>query len=219
MKSFFDLAKINELINMYDGKRSVIFPYIREKFMNELMNNPKSDLHEGEESFFMEFAFFENDYYQIKKDLLINDINRTIVDIGCQLGLQSELFLDMEYIGIEHQSPILLNEGLSNVHYIKELFPCKNLNISDKVVISNMSLGYFNCYLDKNCDSKKDALDEVDFKFLKELSKAKILYCNSRTIFIEELKKYFKNHKFLSDKKFDGYRVDGISTGVYKFYN
>lgn len=217
MKSIFNLEKVNDLIEAYDGNWSVVFPYIKDKFMNELINNPKSRLHDGEEGLFMEFAFFENDYLRIKKDLLINNINSTIVDIGCQLGLQSELFLDMEYVGVEHSSPVLLNEAISNVNYIKELFPCKDLDISDKVVISNMSLGFFNSFINKDCHGYKDKLDDTDLLLIEELSKAKILYCNSRPIFVEELKKRFSNVEFIFDEKFKN--KSDVSTGVYKFYN
>lgn len=217
MKNIFNLEKIDDLIKEYNGNLSVVFPYIKDKFMNELIDNPISGLHDGEEGLFMEFAFFENDYLRIKKDLLVNNINSTIVDIGCQLGLQSELFLDMEYIGVEHSSPVLLNEEIPNINYIKELFPCKKLDISDKVVISNMSLGFFNSFINKNCHGNKDKLDDIDLLLIDELSKSKILYCNSRPIFIEELKKRFSNVEFIFDEKFKS--RGKVSTGVYKFYN
>jgi len=217
MKSIFNLEKVDSLINAYDGNWSVVFPYIKDKFINELVNNPMSGLHDGEEGLFMEFAFFENDYLRIKKDLLLNNIDCPIVDIGCQLGLQSELFLDMEYIGVEHSSPVLLNETISNVSYVKELFPCKELDISDKVVISNMSLGFFNSFLDKDCHGRKDTLDNTDLMLIEELSKANLLYCNSRPIFIEELKKRFNNVEPIIDEKFN--RRSNVSTGVFKFYN
>lgn len=217
MKSVFNLKKVSDLLITYNGNWSVVFPYIKEKFMNELANNPKAGLHEGEECFFMEFAFFENDYLQIRRDLLTNNINGTIVDIGCQLGLQSELFLDMNYIGVEHQHAVLLNETLPHVNYIKELFPCNNLDITDKIVISNMSLGFFNIYIDSNCHGKADTLDSTDLLLIDKLSKAKILYCNSRPIFIEGLKKKFNFFEPIFDEKLA--RKNKVSTGVYKFHN
>lgn len=215
----FTIEKIDELLKKYNGNYSLIFPLIKDKFMDEIAKNPLSGLHEGEEYFFYEFAFFEVEYMNIKKDILINGYNNTIVDIGCQFGLQSEIFLDNNYIGIECMEKVFLNKKYPNINYIRGLFPNDiDIDLKDKIVISNMSLGYFNNLFKKEKGNiiKERTISDTDMLIIKALSKAKILYYNGYPHITEELKKYFKNCEKIGDNKDS---VAFVSSGLYKFYN
>ena len=212
----YELKDIENALDKYDGNFSIIFPIVYEKFKKEIINNENNPLHEGEENMFFEFSCFENDYYNIKKDIIINNLlEMPIIDIGCQLGIQSEIFLDMNYLGIDCCEKVFLNSHLPNINYLTAKFPNKDLDIQDKIVISNMSLGFFNNFLDSENENQKnnDTISNIDKMLIENLSKAKVLYCNSRPIFIEELKKHFKYAKKLPNKK-----EHGVSSGVWKFY-
>ena len=200
----YELKDIENALIRYNGNMSVIFPIIYEKFKEEIINNENNPLHEGEENMFFEFSCFENDYYNIKKDIIINNLlEMPIIDIGCQLGIQSEIFLDMNYLGIDCCEKVFLNSHLPNINYLTAKFPNKDLDIQNKIVISNMSLGFFNNFLDSENENQKnnDTISNIDKMLIENLSKAKVLYCNSRPIFIEELKKHFKHSENLSSKK------------------
>lgn len=219
----YTIQKLNQFIKEYDGNHSIMFPIIKDKFDRELAGNPKTFLHEGEEDMFYEFAFFEYDYFLIKRDIILNNLNKMkVVDIGCQLGLQSELFLDMNYIGIECCEKAFLNENKENILYVRDTFPTNKISINDSIVISNMSLGFFPGYIDENFKIDMNYhtnIYDVDIKAIKELAKAKILYCNSRPAFIEELKKYFNYCEFLEPNNSKIESFQDVSRGVYKFYN
>lgn len=209
----FSLSNLDDYISKYNGNMSIAMDLLEHKII-EYNNDSRSGLHEGEYYMFYEFCFFEEDYYRIKKDILINNITEDIVDIGCQCGFQSEIFIDTnKYIGIDCLHNYFFNEEHPNTLYISDKFPTDKVDLTDKVVISNMSLGYFNNFLGEKNVSSKD-LSEMDINLILELKKSKVLYCNSKPIFIEELKKHFKNFKFLSSTP-----KTKISSGVYKFWN
>ena len=125
------------------------------------------------ESELMLFPFFEDYYYAIIKDLEFNNINR-VIDIGCQFGLQSELFIatKISYTGIDKSVTNFFNDGCKGVDFKNDNF--MNADIEDKVCISSMSLGYF---LD----------DYTDDDYINKLSKCKRLYIVSTPKFIEKL--------------------------------
>lgn len=217
----FDINMINELLSKYDGNFSLLFPLIYDKFKKTLLKNPNAYINDGEENLFFEFSCFEDDYYVIKKDIIENNLlDKEVVDIGSQLGIQSEIFLDMEkYISIDNHNSVILNMDLSQVEHHNKLFPIDDLNISDKIVISNMSLGFFNLYHGEK-DSNSNIISDTDLILINELAKSNILYCNSRPIFIEELKKKFKNNLFLSSYKYRKANIlPRVSTGVWKLWN
>lgn len=222
MNMDYTIEILNKYIKEYDGNHSIMYPVLKERLI-ELEKNPKSFLVKGETDMFCEFAFFEYDYFLIRRDILTNKLNEMeIVDIGCQLGLQSELFLDMKYVGIECCEKAYLNEDKENISYIKETFPTNKIDIRNSIVISNMSLGFFPKYVDENF--KEDInyqtnIYDVDVKIIKELAKAKILYCNSRPVFINELRKYFNHCELIvgNNSKIESFQ--DITRGIYKFYN
>ena len=135
----------------------------------------KIDEPEYYESELISFPFFEDYYYAIIKNLMNQNI-KSVIDIGCQVGLQSELFVrtGIHYTGIDDSTSIFFNNNCTNVMYISDNF--MNVDIKDKVCIASMSVGYFSddIYSDKD--------------YIKKLSECKRLYIISTPEFIEELK-------------------------------
>ena len=107
---------------------------------------------------------------------MIKNNIKSVIDIGCQLGLQSELFIrtHIHYTGIDDSTVRFFNNNCSDVMYVSDNFI--NIDIKDKVCIASMSVGYFSddIYSDKD--------------YIKKLSECKRLYIISTPEFIEELK-------------------------------
>ena len=119
---------------------SVFYPLIEERL------SVYEDV--GDSAFFPEFMFFEPDYYAILIYLLENSVQEPVVDIGCQFGFQSELFEGWSYTGIDNNRSLdgrRFNDSKPGVEYICGTFPDVEIDLTDKVAISNMSLGYFAC--------------------------------------------------------------------------
>lgn len=145
-------------------------------FKNKIIEFTETfDEQEYYESELIAFPFFEDYYYAIIKDLIENNI-KSVIDIGCQLGLQSELFIrtGIHYTGIDNSTSIFFNNNCSDVMYVSDNF--MNVDIKDKVCIASMSVGYFS----DDIHSDKD--------YIKKLSGCKRLYIISTPEFIEELK-------------------------------
>lgn len=145
-------------------------------FKNKIIKfSKKFDKAEYYESELMAFPFFEDYYYCIIKDLIKNNI-KSVIDIGCQVGLQSELFVrtHIHYTGIDYSTVRFFNGDCTNVNFKFDNF--MNIDIKDKVCIASMSIGYFS--------------DEIhsDDDYIKKLSECKRLYIVSRPEFIDKLK-------------------------------
>ena len=145
-------------------------------FRNRIIEFTKEfDEPEYYESELIAFPFFEDYYYAIIKDLIKNNI-KSIIDIGCQVGLQSELFVKtgIHYTGVDNSTVRFFNDDCTNVDFKFDNF--MNIDIKDKVCIASMSIGYFSddIYSDKD--------------YIKKLSECKRLYIISTPEFIEELK-------------------------------
>ena len=145
-------------------------------FKNKIIDFTKTfDKPEYYESELIAFPFFEDYYYAIIKDLIKNNI-KSVIDIGCQVGLQSELFIKtgIRYTGIDNSTVRFFNDNYTNVNFKFDNF--MNIEIKDKVCIVSMSIGYFsdNIYSDDD--------------YIKKLSECKRLYIVSRPEFIERLK-------------------------------
>lgn len=208
----FSLENLNKYIAEHDGCKSIIMPLLEDRIIS-YTKDKRSGFHEDEYYMLYEFCMFDDDYFRIKKDIIENRISLDVVDIGCQAGFQSEIFLDRNYLGIECTFNFFFNEERKNVSYLTDKFPIRGLDISNKIVISNMSLGYFNCFLGEGI-GKKGVLSDTDLMLIDELSKSHTLYCNSKPCFINELKSRFTYHKYLGSAD-----SNEISTGVYKFWN
>lgn len=145
-------------------------------FRNRIIEFTKEfDEPEYYESELIAFPFFEDYYYAIIKDLIKNNI-KSVIDIGCQVGLQSELFIKtgIHYTGVDYSTVRFFNDDCTNVDFKFDNF--MNMDIKDKVCIASMSIGYFSddIYSDKD--------------YIKKLSECKRLYIISTPEFIEELK-------------------------------
>ena len=153
-------------------KKSAFSSVFRDKIIDFTETFDEPDYYEGE---LIAFPFFEDYYYCIVKNLIKKNV-KSIIDIGCQLGLQSELFVraGIRYTGIDDSTEIFFNNNCSNVMYISDNF--MNVNIEDKVCIASMSVGYFS--------------DDIysDDDYIKKLSECKRLYIVSTPKFIDKLK-------------------------------
>ena len=153
-------------------KKSAFSSVFRDKIIDFTKEFDEPDYYESE---LIAFPFFEDYYYAIIKDLIKNNV-KSIIDIGCQLGLQSELFVraGIRYTGIDDSTEIFFNNNCSNIMYVSDNF--MNVNIKDKVCIASMSVGYFS--------------DDIysDDDYIKKLSECKRLYIISKPKFIDKLK-------------------------------
>lgn len=175
-----DIQTINELINKQDGHTSKIYPLIADR----LVGYSEYDL-----PFPSEFLFFEDKYLPIKKHMIENGINKNVVDIGCQLGIQSEIFRsDCEYLGIDIEHAEFFNSDKDNVSYIHGLFPFVDVDLSNKTVISSMSLGYFNGMFDEDEHKANEIITE-------KLITSKNLYIASDNKLIREIEPYYNYKK------------------------
>jgi len=141
------IEQIVSLLDAHDGNRSQVYNLIKDRLQ---------DYDEREIAFADEFLFFEKEYLTILKHIKQNNIPvKKIIDIGCQLGFQSELFDAVEYVGIDSQKYRFFNQGKQGVSYLVGVFPYIDINLHDAVVVSCMSLGYFN---DMVCEDEEQAL-------------------------------------------------------------
>ena len=153
-------------------KKSAFASVFRNKIIDFTKEFDKQEYYESE---LIAFPFFEDYYYAIIKDLIKNNI-KSVIDIGCQVGLQSELFIKtgIRYTGIDNSTVRFFNDNYTNVNFKFDNF--MNIEIKDKVCIVSMSIGYFS--------------DDIysDDDYIKKLSECKRLYIVSRPEFIERLK-------------------------------
>lgn len=153
-------------------KKSAFASIFRDKIIDFTETFDEPEYYESE---LIGFPFFEDYYYAIIKDLIKNNI-KSIIDIGCQLGLQSELFIktDIHYTGIDNSTVRFFNDDCVNIDFKFDNFI--NVDIKDKVCIASMSVGYFSDYIYS---------DDV---YIKKLSECKRLYIVSTPKFIDKLK-------------------------------
>lgn len=174
-----ELTQVNELLEKQNGNYAFFYPILKDRL----------DIYpEQEVCFPTEFLFFEERYLKIKKHMIENNIKQDIVDIGCQFGFQSEIFLDsISYTGIDCYKPTkFMNEEKENINYIVGTFPDVDIDLRGKTVISSMSLGYFDNYVDK--DEQKARV-----KMIKKLKTADTIYIATQKSFVEALSLHFGN--------------------------
>lgn len=172
-----------ELLSKYDGNHSLLYPILKDEI-------DQYNYADKENPFPYEFLFFEDDYLKYYLDIVERGIpSKTIVDIGCENGFQSYIFEDFDYIGID----ILEQKWFRNKgNYIREDFLNLNIDLSDKIVISNMSLGYFNSW-------RPGLTDEV---IAERLKACEWLYIGTTPTLIDLLKPFFCEIKFFKNGKF-----------------
>ena len=176
-----NLTIVNELIEKQDGDFSMFYPKLKHRL----------HIYKDEEK-----------YLTIKKHMLKNDIRQEVVDIGCQHGFQSEIFLDaISYTGIDCSvSSHFFNQEKENIHYILGTFPDVDIDLKGKTVISSMSLGIFDGFVDDDKEvSRKRVIDA--------LSSAKTVYIASEEDFVEQLSKRFSSKEMLLESNLKNYNL------------
>lgn len=171
-----------KLLEEYDGIHSMLYPILK----NEIDSYRYSD---HENPFPYEFLFFERDYLEYYLDILERKIPaRQIIDIGCQNGFQSYIFEDFDYVGIDCVKHRWFRD---KGNYIHKYFSDIDMDLSDCIAISNMSLGYFN---------KRDGISEKEIA--EKLSCCRWLYIGTTPQLLKQLSasfeivKYFKRGEF-----------------------
>jgi len=191
MNNLNDINYLKQLLAKYDGDHSVIYPIIKNRI---------SELSESEGAFMNEFMFFEDDYMKYRIHMDENNIKcKDVIDIGCQLGFQSCMFDEFNYTGVDRCKPTNFFEAEKH-HYIICNFISTELELKDKIVISNMSLGYF------NQPEENEAIAE-------KLSKAEHLYIAAPERLTDLLDSKFTYREMITDNK------DGIGSCRYYFTN
>lgn len=167
---------IDTFSDKFDGNRSLLYPYIKDI----IDQYPCCDI-----PFPQEFLYFEDLYVSIYKDIRKRGINaKNIIDIGCQFGIQSEIFRhEYNYTGIELYDMEFFNKNTDNCSFLIGAFPNQDINYEDSIIISSMSLGYF---------PQSDNEDEELELLAKELNKCKYLYIATSIKFRKVLSKYFE---------------------------
>ena len=166
--------KIREFLAQSDENHSVLYPYFKDWIESKNLPN--------EELFGMvEFLFFEDDYFSYYLDMKEKGINRhKIIDVGCQHGFQSVIFQEFEYIGVDITKHYTMYDEGHAKYILGKDFTELDLDLSDSILISNMSLGYFNNWINK-----------TDKEIAEKLSKCDYLYIATTGELIEELKPYY----------------------------
>lgn len=172
-----------KLISEDDDACSLIYPLIRDEL--ETYDYGDYDL-----PFPNEFLFFEKDYLEYYVDIIERCIpSRKIIDIGCENGIQSYIFEDYDYIGIDC---IKYKWFRDRGNYINGFFQDIDLNLDDSIVISNMSLGYFNSW----------GNGITDKEIAEKLSACRWLYIGTTPELLALLKPYFKKCEYFKNDGF-----------------
>lgn len=182
-----ELSVVNNLLNQFEEKKStVMYPMFAER----LEVYTCEDLPYREE-----FLFFEDKYLAIKKHMIENDIDGDILDIGCQHGFQSEIFLDNKsYTGIDVDNCKFFNTDKENIRYIKGLYPRDiDFDLDNYIVFSIMSLGYFNGFLSND---EEVAIDKI----VDSLKNIKKLYIATHPKVMRKLEKYYSKKEYITGK-------------------
>lgn len=196
-----DIEKyLDDFKKNYNGDYSIIYPYIKDRL---------DSYEDCELPFREEFIFFECRYVGIIEDIRRRGLKaNNIIDIGCQLGVQSELFkTQYKYIGIDSYHTNFFNKEDKNCKYINGIYPNIEINYDDSIVISSMSLGYF-----------YDGSEEVYLdNLVQELKKIKHLYIATNRKLLKLLSKYFDMEfiKCLGDREFEDKNMKDVSSNLY----
>lgn len=175
----------HDYLSRCNGDWSVFYPILKDEI---------AQMNLSDEEFFgiQEICFFESDYLMYYLDILENGFcQRKIIDIGCQHGFQQVIFDDFEYIGIEIDAKMKLFRD--HGQFIMGDFTELDIDLSDSIVISNMSLGYFNLWINK-----------TDKQIADKLAKADRLYIQAPQSLISELEHHFPTKRIIRNKKILG---------------
>lgn len=200
----YSLEQLKELNSKMNGNYSIVYPLIKDRLTEySYMDIP----------FREEFLFFEDKYLPIAIDLKEKNNNLPIIDIGCQYGFQSEFLTN--YTGVDISKMKFFNQNREDVNYILSDFMETDIDLSNKVVLSIMSLGYFNHYISKELSSL-----EVDKMIVDKLSKAPKLYISTTRSVHELLEKEYKSKTLIYNSNTNAFRDgrDAEGIGQYSVY-
>lgn len=143
-------------------------------------------------SYFFEVSLENYNYFL---EYCKNNNIKGVVDIGCCIGYQSELFLNngIDYIGVDGTTNSFWNEDKAN--YITKEYPCEIKGYKDYLAISNLCLGW-NCYLYNGIETL-----EGQFKQLAKDFDRSLIYMQKDNI--EYIRKYFKEVNNLTGNFFE----------------
>lgn len=200
----YSLEQLKELNNKVNGKFSIVYPLIKERIMDySYMDIP----------FREEFLFFEDKYLPIAVDLVEKNNELPIIDIGCQYGFQSEFLKN--YTGIDISEMKFFNQEREDVNYILSDFMKTDMDLSKSVVLSIMSLGYFNTYISKELSDS-----QINEMIVEKLSKAPKLYISTTESVHDLLEKKYKSKTLIYNSNrhafTDGRIIEEI--GQYSVY-
>lgn len=197
----YSLEQLKELNNKVNGRFSIVYPVIKDKL---------SDYSYMEIPFAQEFLFFEEKYLPIVIDLKEKNNDLPIIDIGCQYGFQSE-FIE-NYTGVDIEKHRFFNENREDVNYIIGDFMKEDIDVTGKVVLSIMSLGYFNTYISKELSD-----EEIDKMIVEKLSKASKLYISTTESVHALLEKKYKNKTLIYNSNTHAYVDNRTVDSIGKF--
>lgn len=172
-----------ELLSKYDGNYSLLYPILKDEI-------DQYNYEDEDNPFPWEFLFFEDDYLKYYLDILERKLpSRTVIDIGCQNDFQSYIFEDFDYIGIDCiRHKWFRNKG----NYICDFFWNLDMDLSDKIAISNMSIGYFNEWGEGITNEK----------LAERLKECKWLYIGTTPELLGLLRPYFSECKYFENSGF-----------------
>ena len=180
------LEEVLRLQERQDGKHSEMYLQIKDRL---------AGYDDMEIPFKEEFLFFENKYLLAIEHLIRNNPDiKKVVDIGCEMGFQSEWLKGMDYVGIDCLSNRFFNEGSPGVQYLVGTFPSIDVDLSDAAVISSMSLGYFPGVVHQD-------EDEATRLVVEALSKSNHLYVATTEKLREALMTVYDSCEFMQDKE------------------
>lgn len=195
------------------GNYSVIYPLIKHR----LEGYTERELFGAEE-----FLFFEERYLKALKHMFDNNIHGHILDIGCQFGFQSELFLDEEsYTGIDVWKYRFFNQDHPKVTYQVGSFPNQlRFDLSKYIVFSSMSLGYFPLR-DENGEIVLNVDDPGYLETLVDVLKAcNHLYIATTEELLNRLKQVFHRYELIDESVIPGNRfIKPSRFDMYYFSN
>ena len=162
-----DIRTIKRLLKDFSGDHSLIYPMVKDRlYMYENIPRWNSPI-----PFAKRFLFFEHYYLLIAKHIKENKLNKKykqIIDIGCEFGFQQVIFDDFKYIGIDKTTRLLFfDAGDNDATFLRETFPDISVSLKDSIVISTMSLGYYNNYDDITDETLSEKLLEAEVLYIK----------------------------------------------------
>ncbi|MFF2531385.1 hypothetical protein ACFVS2_20995 [Brevibacillus sp. NPDC058079] len=207
------VKKLLEACERANGNYSVMFPLVKDRL---------GEYTEEELFGAQEVLFFEERYLKGLKHMYENNIHGDILDIGCQFGFQSDLFLnEKSYTGVDAYKYRFFNQEHPHVSYQVGSFPnLLSLNVSKYIVYSSMSLGYFPIRGEDGKILINTNEDRYVDLFVESLRDCKHLYIATTEELLNRLKELFPNQELLDENVYPGGRFHKPSRfDMYYFGN